>query len=76
MKFAMTAMEILHNLQFNIYDFLAGNNYPNLPHSQRGMKFATQISPLLNLVNTFYDLFRHIYVSLDSPDSHMKVPTP
>ena len=27
---------------------LAGNNYPNLPHSQEGMKFATQISPLLN----------------------------
>ena len=37
------------------------------------MKFATQISPLLNLVNTFYDLFRQIYMSPDSPDSHMKV---
>ena len=31
-----------------IYDFLAANNYPYSPHSQRGMKFATQISPLLN----------------------------
>ena len=31
-----------------IYDFLAGNNYPDSPHLQRGMKFATQISPLLN----------------------------
>ena len=28
--------------------FLAGNNYPDSPHSQGGMKFATQISPLLN----------------------------
>ena len=28
--------------------FLKGNNYPDLPHSQMGMKFATQISPLLN----------------------------
>ena len=28
--------------------FLAGNSYPNLPHSQGGMKFATQMSPLLN----------------------------
>ena len=25
-----------------MYDFLAGNNYPNSPHSQGGMKFATQ----------------------------------
>ena len=31
-----------------IYDFLAGNNYPDLPHLQGGMKFATQISPVLN----------------------------
>ena len=31
-----------------IYDFLAGNNYPDSPHSQGGMKFAKQISPLLN----------------------------
>ena len=27
---------------------LAGNNYPYSPRSQGGMKFATQISPLLN----------------------------
>ena len=34
-----------------IYDFLAGNNYyPDSPLSQGGMKFATQISPLLNLI--------------------------
>ena len=32
-----------------IYDYLAGNNYPASPHSQGGLKFATQISPLLNL---------------------------
>ena len=32
-----------------IYDFWAGKNYPDLLHSQGGMKFATQISPLLNL---------------------------
>ena len=31
-----------------IFDFLAGKNYPDSPHSQEGMKFATQISPLLN----------------------------
>ena len=31
-----------------IYDFLAGNNYPNLLHSQGAMKFVTQISPILN----------------------------
>ena len=32
-----------------IYDFSAGNNYPDSPHSWGGMKFATQISPILNL---------------------------
>ena len=31
-----------------IYDFLARKNYHDSPHSQSGMKFATQISPLLN----------------------------
>ena len=31
-----------------IYDFLAGNNYTNQPHLQEGVKFAIQISPLLN----------------------------
>ena len=29
-------------------NFLAGNNYPDSPHLQGVMKFATQISPLLN----------------------------
>ena len=29
---------------------MAGNNYPDSPCSQGGMKFATQISPLLNSV--------------------------
>ena len=33
-----------------IYDFLAGNNQSDSPHSQGGMKFATQISPLLNYI--------------------------
>ena len=28
--------------------FLPVNNYPDTHHSQGGMKFATQISPLLN----------------------------
>ena len=28
--------------------FLAGNNYPDLPHLQGCMKFGTQISPPLN----------------------------
>ena len=32
-----------------IYDFLAGSNYPDSPHLQEVMKFATQISPLLIL---------------------------
>ena len=27
---------------------------------------------LFNLVNTFYDLYNHMYMSLDSPDSQMK----
>ena len=31
-----------------IFDFLAGNNYPDWPNWQGGMKFATQISPLLD----------------------------
>ena len=30
--------------------FLAGNNYPDWPYSQGGMKFATQILPLLNYI--------------------------
>ena len=30
---------------------LLGNNYPDLHHSQQGVKFATQISPLLNFKN-------------------------
>ena len=33
-----------------IYDFLAGKNCPDSPHSHGGMKFATQISPLLNII--------------------------
>ena len=33
-----------------MYDFLAGNNCPDSPHSQGVMKFATQISPLLNYI--------------------------
>ena len=35
-----------------IYDFLAVNNYPNSPHLQGCMKFAKQISPLLNYLFT------------------------
>ena len=35
-----------------IYDFSAVNNYPNSPHLQGCMKFATQISPLLNYLFT------------------------
>ena len=33
---------------FNLW--LAENNYPDLPHSQGSMKFAAQISPLLNFI--------------------------
>ena len=34
------------------YDFLAGNNYPDLPPFAGGMKFTTQISLLLNFINS------------------------
>ena len=35
-------------LNLNLHLFLPVNNYPDAHHSQGGMKFATQISPLLN----------------------------
>ena len=38
-----------------MFIILNRNNYPNLPHSQGGMKFATQISPLRN----------YYYISID-----------
>ena len=38
---------------------LAGNNYLNSPHSQGGMKFATQISPLLNFPEWVPDAETH-----------------
>ena len=47
----LAARAVFVNLFFQkqlIYDFLAGNNYPDSPHSQGGIKFATQISPLLH----------------------------
>ena len=34
-------------------NFLAGNNYPDSHHLHGGMKFATQISPLLNFLASF-----------------------
>ena len=34
--------------------------------------YPLKIIHSLYLVNTFYDLFRHIYISPDSLDSHMK----
>ena len=34
--------------------YLLGNNYTDSPHSQGGMNFATQISPLLNFVVYFW----------------------
>ena len=37
-----------------------GINYPDSPHSQGGMKFATRISPLLNLKDLFYNYQRVI----------------
>ena len=33
--------------------FLPGNNYPDSHHSHGGMKFATQISTLLNIILYF-----------------------
>ena len=51
---ARAVFVILFLLQIQlIYDFLTGNNYPNSPHLQGGMKFASQISPLLNLLLNF-----------------------
>ena len=51
-KFAtLAATAVFESLFFQkqqIYHFLAGNNYPDLPHLQGGIKFAKQISPLLN----------------------------
>ena len=37
-----------------IYDFLAGNNYPDSHPFAGGMKFATQISPVLNFIIIFW----------------------
>ena len=41
---------VCFSLKKLIYDFWAGNNYPDSPHSQGVGKFATQISPLLNFI--------------------------
>ena len=38
--------------------FLAGNDYPDSPHSQGDMKFATQISSLLNYY--YYYVANHL----------------
>ena len=35
--------------------------------------YPLKIIHSFNLVNTYYDLFRHIYMSPDSLDSHMKL---
>ena len=44
--------------------FFTGNNYTNSPHLQGGMKFATLISPLLNLglMIQVIDLERHFQI--------------
>ena len=34
-----------------IYDFFAGNNYHDLPHSQRGMKFAHKLHLYLIVIS-------------------------
>ena len=44
-----------------INDFLAGNNYSDLPYLQRVMKFAIQISPLLNYCS-FSGLYTESYL--------------
>ena len=51
-----------------IYYFLAGNIYPDLPHSQGGMKFATQISPLLNHI---YWLKPGLFFFVDNSDTDL-----
>ena len=43
-----------------LYDFLAGNNYPNSPHSQGGMKFLPQISPLHICYNTSKSIIANV----------------
>ena len=55
-----------------IYDFLAGNNYPNSPYLQGGMKFPTQISPLLNFhvmmfPSFLYPMFNHLLMIRINP---------
>ena len=40
--------------------FLAGNNWPDAHHSQGSMKFATQISPLLN----YYCLNKYYFINV------------
>ena len=51
-KFAGLATRAVFGSRFSlkklIYDFLAVNNYPVSLDSQGSVKFATQISPLLN----------------------------
>ena len=42
--------------------FPAGNNYPDLHHSQRGMKFATQISTLLNFIYLIVSYTRELQI--------------
>ena len=37
----------------------AGNNYHDSPNSQGGMKFATQISPLLNFKGLYFHSFSY-----------------
>ena len=40
--------------------FLPGNNYPDVHHLQGLMKFATQISPLLNLFQEKEEVYNRI----------------
>ena len=48
-----------------IYDFLAGNNYPNSPHLQGDMTFTAQISPLLNLTKLIIrSAYKNLFHSL------------
>ena len=42
---------------------LAGNNYPDFPHSQGGRKFATQISPLLKLLIWTNQKYQNLFKS-------------
>ena len=50
----------VHSSNMADITFLPGNNYPDLHHLQGGMKFATQISPLLDNNNYLHSALNNL----------------